>query len=290
VQALSRTASRPQAEKSWQEIAADVRDRLREHELGSYASAIAFECLIAAAAVVFMGAALLRPLGLQTVWSHHVGPALHGRLPEPMYRAFAYAEHTITSNSGTGLLLFAVAIVVWEVSGAIRGMMSALDRIHGCKERSRGVVERLVISICLAVVVSLLLLAAIFTGLAGGALPGWPGGVAGLILRFLIATVLVWGAVTVVLAVAPSEREGRLRWVSAGSALTVAGWVLATAGFRIYVGSVVSFGSPEGVLATVLLTTGYLYVCAMIFLLGAELDDALISGRGDPVRGAADSG
>jgi hypothetical protein len=40
------------------------------------------------------------------------------------------------------------------------------------------------------------------------------------------------------------------------------------------------------VLATVLLTTGYLYVCATIFLLGAELDDILIAGGGDPVRGA----
>jgi uncharacterized BrkB/YihY/UPF0761 family membrane protein len=63
------------------------------------------------------------------------------------------------------------------------------------------------------------------------------------------------------------------------------GWILASVGFRFYIASVVSFGSPEGVLATVLLTTGYLYVCAAIFLLGAELDDILIAGQGNPVRG-----
>lgn len=285
MEALSRTLSRSRAANRRAEILRDLRTRLREHEVLTYASAIAFQCLIGAAAVVFLGIALLRPLGLETVWSDHVSPALEGRLPEPIYHAIAYAERTVTSHSGTGLLLFALVIVVWEVSGAIRAMMSALDRIHGGEDEPRGFAERFVVSVCLSVVVSLLLLGAIFTGFAGSALPGWPSGTGGTLLRLLLSTVLVWAAVTVVLAVAPSRRRGRLRWVSAGSALTVAGWILASVGFRFYIASVVSFGSPEGVLATVLLTTGYLYVCAAIFLLGAELDDILIAGQGNPVRG-----
>lgn len=272
----------------WLQVATELRRRLQDHNLLTFASAIAFQCLIAAAALVFLGVALLRPLGLETVWTDHVGPVLDARLPGPIYGAIAYAEHTVTTHSSGDLLLFALVIVVWEVSGAIRCMMSALDRIHGCDGRqARGLVERFVISICLAVVVSLLLLGAIFTGLGGGTLPGWPGGTPGVLLRLLVGTSLVWAAVTAVLAVAPSERAGRLRWVTAGSATTVVGWVVASIAFRAYIGSVVSFGSPEGVLATVLLTTGYLYVCATIFLLGAELDDALIAGGGDPVRGAA---
>jgi membrane protein len=287
VEALPRTHARSRASTGGLAIARELHSRLREHNLLTYASAIAFQCLIGASALVFLGVALLRPLGLQSAWTDHVAPALEGRLPDPIYGAIEYSQRTVTSHSSTGLLLFALVIVVWEVSGAIRGMMSALDRIHGYEgSEARGFVDRFVISICLAGVVSMLLLGAIFTGLAGTALPGWPGAALGVLLRLLVSTVLVWTAVTVVLAVAPSRREGPLRWVTAGSALTVVGWIAASVGFRVYIGSVVSFGSPEGVLATVLLTTGYLYVCAVIFLLGAELDDALIAGRGDPVRGA----
>jgi membrane protein len=286
VAALTRTLFGFEASKSWVEIARDLRSRLREHNLLTYANAIAFQCLIAGAALIFLGAALLRSLGLESVWTDHVAPALESRLPGPIFHAIAYAERTVTSHSSGRLLLFALVIVVWEVSGAIRAMMSALDRIHHCEDESRGYVERLVLSVCLSAAVSLLLLGAIFTGFGAGALPGWPGGPVGTILRLVASTVLVWAAVTVVLAVAPSGRRGRLRWVSAGSAVTIAGWILASVAFRIYIASVVSFGSPEGVLATVLLTTGYLYVCATIFLLGAELDDILIAGGGDPVRGA----
>ena len=74
--------------------------------------------------------------------------------------------------------------------------------------------------------------------------------------------------------------EQSFRWISPGSVLATALWLIATGGFGIYL-QFSNPGSAYGVLGSVLVLMFYLYVTGIIFLLGAELN-ALIGRRYDP--------
>ena len=61
-------------------------DAFAEHNLLTYASAIAFQTLIGAAALGFLFLTLLEPLGASRLWTDHMAPAIAGRLA-PLHEA-----------------------------------------------------------------------------------------------------------------------------------------------------------------------------------------------------------
>jgi membrane protein len=68
------------------------------------------------------------------------------------------------------------------------------------------------------------------------------------------------------------ERDRPLRWVSFGSVLVIVGWIAATLVFRWYVGSVADYGSIFGSLAVVMIAFAYVYLSAIVFLTGLQVD------------------
>jgi membrane protein len=74
--------------------------------------------------------------------------------------------------------------------------------------------------------------------------------------------------------------EQSFRWVSPGSVLATILWLVATAGFGLYL-NVSNPGSAYGAVGSVLVLLFFLYVTGIIFLLGAELN-AVLGKRYDP--------
>ena len=70
---------------------------------------------------------------------------------------------------------------------------------------------------------------------------------------------------------APAERPS-VRWASAGSAVVVATWIVASLLFG-WAGSVANSKSAVGSLTVFLLLTAYVLVSSAIFLVGVELDE-----------------
>jgi membrane protein len=190
--------------------------------------------LTALAALALLGLSLLGAFGLRGVWQDHIAPPIAARLPPVMWNAIEIAVERVLRSSATVFIVFAVAITVWEVSGAVRAVMGALNAVYDIEEE-RPIWHRFGLSFALG----LLSLAV------------------ALLVRF-----------------APARHQP-LRWVSAGSVATVGFWVLASLAFRFYVTSVVSFRSPTGALAAVLVLTGYLYTSSIVFLVGVELNRML---------------
>ncbi len=68
--------------------------------------------------------------------------------------------------------------------------------------------------------------------------------------------------------------------------MTVVLWVLATLGFSFYVGNFGRYGAVYGTFATLVVLLLWLYLMALAFLYGAELD-AELRRRGAARRAAA---
>jgi membrane protein len=277
-QAAGRVSPRAQSERARDGVRALVDvwiEAFSRHNLLTTASAISFQMLTATAALLLLGLSLLGAFGLQGVWEHELAPPIADRLPPVMWNAIALAVERVLRSSQAPLIAFAVAITVWEVSGAVRAVMGALNAVYGSEER-RGFWHRFALSFALAAAIAALIITAVLAVTAAhGSIAAW-GLPAALVegLRWLVALVLLSLAVTLLVRFAPVDPRP-LRWVSAGSLTTVAGWVLASLAFRLYVTSVVSFRSPTGVLAAVLVLSGYLYTSAIVFLVGVELNRML---------------
>ena len=86
-----------------------------------------------------------------------------------------------------------------------------------------------------------------------------------------MALALLFTAVWLLLRFAPAH-PGPHRWISFGSALCVIAWVGTSLVFGLYVTQVADYNSIFGSLATVFVLFSYLYVSAVSFLIGAEVD------------------
>jgi membrane protein len=96
-------------------------------------------------------------------------------------------------------------------------------------------------------------------------------------LRWLIAVVLLSLTIAVLVRSAPSEPQSA-GWVTFGSLVVVVSWLGTSLVFAWYLTSVADYGSVYGALATVIVFMQYLYLAALAFLTGAQLD-ALVRER-----------
>lgn len=271
---------RAQSRRPRRELIRDLRRRFSEHELPIYASAIAFRGLIAVIPLALLGLGLLSALGLQDTWHNSIAPAIQPKVLPAVYDAINASVDKIFSSSSAGLIVFAAALTIWDLSLGMYAVMRVLNRVHDVEEK-RSTLRRAAIAVGLAagvgacVIVSVLLM--VIAPRANGSWHVLFG-----ILRWLIAPLVLVLAIGLVVRFAPAQKPDA-RWASAGSLLVIVVWIVATLLFKLWVTYVANFKSAVGSLTGLLLVTAYFFVSAAIFIAGAELDELLrkeTRGRG----------
>jgi membrane protein len=258
----------------------ELARRLSEHELPIYASAIAFRAIIALIPLALLGLGLLGALDLKETWTNSIAPAIKPRVTQPVFDGIDTSAKKILSSGSAGLIAFATALVVWDLTIGVLAIMRALNRVHDVEEK-RPTWRRLVIAVALAVAVGCCVISAILVVAAAPRAGGSLDVVLG-IGRWLAAPLLLALAVGLLVRLAPAERP-QARWASAGSLLVIGVWLAASLLFRLWITSLAEFKSASGTLTGLLLLTTYVFVSAAIFLVGAELDELLrkeTDGRG----------
>jgi membrane protein len=257
----------------------DYADAYVENDLLTYASAISFQILSSLVPFLLFGFALLGFLHLEDVWSEDLAPRVEQSVSPA---AFAFADEVIRTALENRQLFWisaGFAIALWEVSGAIRAVMGALNRTYGLETR-RPWRRRMLVSTALALAVGACWLAAIGVVVVSPLLIGDVGGVLAVLLflaRWAVAGLLLLLAVAILLHYAP-ERRPSLGWVTFGALLIMAGWLVMSLGFGVYLREIADYNSIFGGLATVVVLIAYLYASAVVFLGGVQVD-ALIRPR-----------
>jgi membrane protein len=117
-----------------------------EHNLLTWSSAIAFQTLVALVPLTLLLFGVLGALDESKVWKKQISPGIKDRLPRPTFDAVDYAAEKILTHASIGLLAFASILTIWEVSGAVRATMGALNQIYETKDDSRPLWLRIAIS------------------------------------------------------------------------------------------------------------------------------------------------
>ena len=248
-------------------------DAFVENDLLTYASAISFQILSSIVPFLLFGFALLGFLHLEDVWSQDLGPDVKSAVSPT---AFGFVDQTIR-NALTEKQAFWVTvgflIALWEVSGAVRAVMGALNRTYGI-DTQRSWRRRMGVSTALALAVGACWLAAIAVVVLGPLIHGEvEGPLAALLflIRWAVAGALLLLAVALLLHYSP-EHWQPLHWVTFGSVLIMAGWLGMSLGFGVYLREIADYNSIFGGLATVVVLIAYLYASAVVFLGGVQVD------------------
>jgi len=241
-----------------------------------YAGAIGLHAFAALIGLSLLGLALLPTFGREDLWEDHIAPAVGAKVTAPTYAAITAAVDKIFTERSAGLVAFASVFAVWEVSRAVRIVALALNAITDQTE-NRPMWRRVLVSLALSVVVIVSIGLALLVVLVLGHVLADSGGAWRrllAVLRWPVGAVFLALAVGVVTNFAPVRSPGS-RWATAGALLTVVAWLVESALFALYVARIGNYQSAAGNLLLFLVVTTYLYVSAIVFMLGIQLDEFL---------------
>ncbi|QLC33255.1 YihY/virulence factor BrkB family protein [Halarchaeum sp. CBA1220] len=241
-----------------------VRDRNLTFVAGAIAYA-AFVSLVPLLVLVFALAAAIRGPGAADA----VVATLQGFLSP---NAADLLRNALASKTGAfGTSLFGVALLAWSALKVFRGLNTAFAVVYGTEDAGfvDAVRDGAVALACLAVAAVALVGIGVALAL-----------VVDQLLLDLLGPVLLLGGLTVAFSplyyVLP-DTETTLREALPGAFVAAAGWLGLGVGFRAYV-AYAGANQAYGVLGGVMLLLTWLYVAALVLLVGAVVN-AVLAGR-----------
>lgn len=280
------------------EIWPDVREfalNLGRYDLLTTASAIAFRVLFSFVPLAAASLALLGFIQSGDLWREEFAPKVQDRLTDAQFEVLDTAAESIIGHGRGFWLTIGLLIAVWEISGAVRGAMGALNRVYG-RDDTRSFLRRMAISIGLGVVVSIAFTVALGALTFGGELAdqiasgSWGtvlavlfrAGVAALAALIGVIFMIRWG----------TSKQHPVRWLGFVSILVVILWVAASFILTWYFKSVADYRSVFGAVTSFIVLLIYLYWISILLLAGALADSMLRQRLSVPLeeRGAAATG
>ncbi len=213
-------------------------------------------------------------------------------LPRSAQNLIRQQLHSIAtrSNAGLGLTaLVSIVVALWSASSGVKHLIEAVNTAYGEAE-DRGFVRVRVLAVLLTFgALFFMLVAVALIAVLPGALAdaGVPHGVR------VVLDVLVWPVLAVMMVTglallyrfAPARTDPEWRWLSWGAVLATLGWLVASALFALYSSNLGSYDRTYGSLGGVVVLMLWLYLTALVVVLGAELDAALEAATEEPLEG-----
>lgn len=207
--------------------------------------------------------------------------------------AFALVEATldeVTTNASGGKLTFGILVTLYSASAGIDNMRGALNQAYNLTE-TRSWLRTKLQSLALTVVIGILVLLALAFVVYGSALLDAVLPIDSQfilqLLEWITALVLVLLAFAILYNFGPDHDPFKWKWITPGALIGVVLWIAASYGFRIYLHYFNSYAATYGSLGAVIILLLWLYITALVILLGGAINAIFDEGSGikKPVAG-----
>jgi len=258
--------------------------RFLEHDMSTYAAALAYRGLLALFPFAIFLIALISVLHVDRLldWLGELarsGPP--GEVPLPV-KEWLIAQ--LRGRPGGAVLSVGALTAIWTTATGIRMLRRALHTAYGVPE-TRPVWRRIVFSVLVVPVFALggivaigLLVVTSRTLLRGAGLMALDVAVVAVWdwLRVPVALMLLLSMLSAVYKVAAGDHPP-LRRLLPGAALAAALWALVSVAFPFALSTVLHYGVTYGSFSAAIVLLVYLYLLAAAVLLGAEVNATLDS-------------
>jgi len=212
-----------------------------------------------------------------------------GMVPQSAYTIVdEQVTRIVTRTTGTlgFTFFFGLGLALWSANAGVKAVVDALNIAYGVKER-RGFIKLNLVSLALTVGgIVVLLLAIAGVVVMPIALSYWPFGD----LNKSALTWLRWPALLVLLLFGlallyrfgPDLDNARFRWISPGAALAAFAWLTGSFLLSWYLRSFADYDATYGSLGAAIALMMWMWMSAIVVLLGAELNAEIDAAAGVP--------
>jgi membrane protein len=264
--------------RGWKDIAWRTWAEVSDQNLFLIAGGVTYAVLLA----LFPGlAALVSLYGLafDTAQIEKQVAALSGVLPAQTQELLSQELHSLVESSGGALgfaAIVALLLAIWSASRGMSGLITAINIAYEEKER-RSFVKFNLIALGLTLglvaggVIAIALIAVLPAAaqlLAIGSATKWLL----LLVQWPLLIILVMGGLAVLYRFGPDRDKPQWRWVSPGAIAATVLWIIGSVGFTVYVANFNSYDKTYGSLGGVVILLTWLYLSALMVLLGAVIN------------------
>jgi membrane protein len=211
--------------------------------------------------------------------AHEFVQAMFHFMPKDVAETLAPAVREVVGVRERGLLTFSILATLWFASSGVEALRSGLNRAYSVTEERAMwwlrlqsiafVIASAFVIFCLSLVV---ILGPVVWRVFGAEIrPDVDSRLVYVILRYLIAVVLLVGALLLLHRWLPNARQAFPRVLPGVCATTVL-WLIGASLFSWYVGNLANYALFYGSLGGVAITLVFFYVTAIIFIFGAEFN------------------
>jgi membrane protein len=256
--------------------------RFRRDEITDNAAALTYYSLLALFPALLFCAALLGVFGQQALINDAASYLRDAGAPPETVDAVTGALESAQKQRSTAIVALIIGLVISlnGASGAFGAAGRALNKIFRVQE-GRGFVKHKALDLGWTLVVMVLALVTFVLIFLGGGLAsdlfdkiglGESAATVWLFLRWPAALVSAMLIYAIVYYASPNVEVRRFRWITPGAIVGVLLWIIASAGFFVYVSNFSSYSATYGAFAGAVILLVWLWVTNVALLFGAELN------------------
>ncbi|WP_417687835.1 YihY/virulence factor BrkB family protein [Roseibium sp.] len=277
--------------RSTSQVLRDALGHFSRDDGFAMASHVALSVLLAVFPLLIFIAALAAYFGLEGA-ADQISDLVFDTWPDQVAAPVVREIHEVLTVPRGDVLTFGVIAAIWFASNGLEAMRTALNRAYRQRETRSYVLLRLQ-SLGLVILGAFILIAYTFlivlAPLVITAITRWFPVAQEVLASVDLARLTLAGALLVVGLflvhwLLPAGRRGFMEMVP-GVFATLALWMVSGVAFGAYLATFANYVSTYGGLAGIMTALVFMYICSLAFILGGELNAAIIRQR--TLRGRA---
>ncbi|MDN3293230.1 YihY/virulence factor BrkB family protein [Streptomyces ficellus] len=273
--------------RSWRAVVKRTGTEFLDDELPDRAAALTYYSVLSIFPALLVLVSALGVIGESA--TRTVLDNLQQLAPGPVRDILGNAVRQLQDSAGASGVVAIVSLLaaVWSASGYVGAFIRTANAVYDLPE-GRPVWKLTPLRVGLTLVLMVLLAVSAVIVVFTGPLAERAGQAFGLgeeavtvwnIAKWPVLIVLVVLMIALLFWRAPNVHGQGFRWLSPGSVLAVLLWLVASAGFALYVANFGSYNKTYGTLAGVITFLVWLWLSNLAILLGLELDAELARQR-----------
>lgn len=266
---------------SWRDVIKATIAEISEDNCLGLAAQLAFYFFLALFPALLFLVALIGYLPVEDALAALLA-ALGTVAPNEALRLIRTQLTEISSGSHVGILTMGIVGAVWSSSAAMVAIIDALNHAFDVSEW-RSWWKRRLLAMALTMALSTFIVISLVSLLVGPNVVAWMAAIFGLdsavatiwaVMRWPVSVMLIVFGVDLVYFFAPNRRVEWV-WITPGSLVATALWVVGSLGFKLYVTRFTDYNATYGTIGGVVVLLLWFYVSGLAILVGAELNGVI---------------